>query len=55
MLTVKNRRNVLAGAALIAGIIGLGFGQAVVQQRAEAQRPMVKAPVYEVDPLWPKP
>jgi DNA-binding beta-propeller fold protein YncE len=41
--------------ALVAGILGLGLGQSMLQNRAEAQRAAVQAPVFEVDPLWPKP
>ena len=40
--------------ALAAGIVGLGVGQALLQQQAEAQSG-VTAPMFEVDPLWPKP
>jgi DNA-binding beta-propeller fold protein YncE len=45
----------VVGAALCALIVVLGIGQAVLQNRADAQRPTVQAPVFEVDPLWPKP
>jgi hypothetical protein len=51
---VKSRRFVLA-TALAAGVIGLCIGQAVLQDKAEAQRASVQAPIFEVDPLWPKP
>jgi DNA-binding beta-propeller fold protein YncE len=43
------------GAALAAGILGLGLGQALLQKRAGAEGPTVQAPIFEVDPLWPKP
>ncbi len=36
-------------------LFGLGIGQAVLQQHADAQGSSVQAPVFEVDPLWPKP
>jgi DNA-binding beta-propeller fold protein YncE len=51
---VKSRRFVLA-TALAAGVMGLCIGQAVLQDKAEAQRASVQAPIFEVDPLWPKP
>jgi quercetin dioxygenase-like cupin family protein len=37
MIELKNRRTIL-GAALVASIIGLGIGQAVLQNKANAQR-----------------
>ena len=43
------------GMAVAAGILGLGVGQAVLQHEAEAQGSSVTAPMFEVDPLWPKP
>ncbi|HEX9461107.1 MAG TPA: hypothetical protein VGB82_00785 [Alphaproteobacteria bacterium] len=49
------KRKILAGSALVLAIVGLGFGQAMLQQKAKAQRATVKAPIYEVDPFWPKP
>ena len=49
------KRKVMSGVALAAGIVTLGIGQAVLQQHADAQGSSVTAPVYEVDPLWPKP
>ena len=49
------RRTVLSCLALAAGIVALGIGQAMLQQKAEAQGSSVTAPVFEVDPLWPKP
>ena len=49
------RRTVISGLALAAGIVVLGFGQGLLQQKAEAQGSSVSAPMFEVDPLWPKP
>ena len=40
---------------LAASIIGLFFAQGEAQRQAAAQRATVKAPVFEVDPFWPKP
>jgi DNA-binding beta-propeller fold protein YncE len=45
----------VSSAALVAVIVGLGVGQAALQNKAEAQRTNVQAPMFEVDPLWPKP
>jgi DNA-binding beta-propeller fold protein YncE len=44
-----------AGAGIAALIAALGVGQAVLENKAEAQARTVQAPMFEVDPLWPKP
>src|SRR5262245_24911912 len=51
---INRNRKLAYGVALAAGVIALGFGQAILQDRAEAQRPMVQAPVFEADPFWPR-
>jgi hypothetical protein len=51
----RQRRKFMSGVALAAGIVTLGVGQAILQQHADAQGSSVTAPIYEVDPLWPKP
>jgi DNA-binding beta-propeller fold protein YncE len=55
MIKLLRDRKFVCGTALAAGIVGLGVGQAVLQKRAEAQGSTVQAPIFEVDPLWPKP
>jgi len=55
MIKLERKRKLACAAALAAGIIGLGIGQAVLQHQAEAQGSSVQAPRYVVDPLWPKP
>jgi hypothetical protein len=55
MIKLNQRRKLVSAAALAAGIIGLGAGQAILQHEAEAQGSSVQAPSYVVDPLWPKP
>jgi hypothetical protein len=45
----------VCSAALVAIIVGLGTGQMALQNKAEAQRTTVQAPMFEVDPFWPKP
>ncbi len=55
MIRLLQNRNFVYGAALATGIAALGIGQALVRMRAEAQTSTVQAPVFEVDPLWPKP
>ena len=49
------RTNYLVGGALAMSIAALGIGQAVLDRGAIAQGKTVQAPVFEVDPLWPKP
>ena len=53
-MTTKSKR-VSAGAMLVAAIALLGVGQAVIDNEADAQSRTVRAPRFEVDPLWPKP
>ena len=56
MIKAVQRRNLLVyGGALAAGIIGLAAGQSVLRSTATAQGAMVEVPLFEVDPLWPKP
>src|SRR5260370_37272921 len=55
MIKGAKRRNLLCGVALAAGVIGFGVGGAMLQHAATAQETMVEAPIFEVDPLWPKP
>ena len=53
-MTIKSKR-VSAGAMLVAAIALLGIGQAVIDNEADARSRTVRAPRFEVDPLWPKP
>ena len=46
------RRNLILGGTLLALIAALGVGQAALEAAA---RQAVQAPMFEVDPLWPKP
>jgi mannose-6-phosphate isomerase-like protein (cupin superfamily) len=55
MDSTKSRHKLYAGAGLAALIVALGAGQAVLENKAEAQARTVQAPMFEVDPLWPKP
>ena len=52
---VKLTGKFVSAALLAAGIAGLAIGQAVLQNKAEAQGATVQAPRFVVDPLWPKP
>ena len=55
MIKLEQQRAFILAAVLAATIMALGIGQAVLQREAEAQGSSVTAPMYEVDPLWPKP
>jgi len=55
MKSTAGKRNFFIGAALAALIVALGVGQSVLQNKADAQGRTVQAPMFEVDPLWPKP
>jgi hypothetical protein len=55
MDTVHSRRKRYIGTGLAALIVALGIGQAVLENHAAAQARTVQAPMFEVDPLWPKP
>jgi hypothetical protein len=55
MIDPRQMRKLALGGVLAAAVIGLGIGQAVLQDKAEAQRGNVQAPIFEVDPFWPKP
>jgi hypothetical protein len=53
--SIAGKRNLFIGTALAALIVALGVGQSVLQYKADAQGRTVQAPMFEVDPLWPKP
>jgi DNA-binding beta-propeller fold protein YncE len=55
MIKLRKHRKIVSGAVLAAGIVGLGIGQALLQNRAVAENGEVQAPRFEVDPFWPKP
>jgi DNA-binding beta-propeller fold protein YncE len=50
---MTRRRKVLLATGLVVAIAALGIGQAALE--AAAQDQMVEAPMFEVDPLWPRP
>ena len=55
MIKLQHNRKLVCGTLLAAGVLALGVGQALLQRQAEAQGSSVSAPIFEVDPLWPKP
>ena len=49
------KRNLYVGAIFAALLVALGTGSALLEKRTAAQTTRVQAPMFEVDPLWPKP
>ena len=52
---MKRTRDVWIGAAFLILIAVLAMGQKILTSRAVAEAAGVQAPMFEVDPLWPKP
>ena len=48
-------RNLRIGSAFLALAAALGIGSAVLSHKAVVQAAAVQAPMFEVDPMWPKP
>ena len=56
MRFMKLKPNLLVGAAFLVPVVALAVGATLLEQRASAQEETgVKAPMFEVDPFWPKP
>jgi WD40 repeat protein len=51
---MQRRRKLIVGGTVAAAIVGLGFGQARLEALVASQQ-QVEGPIFEVDPLWPKP
>ena len=49
------KRNLGAVLIFIALVVGLGIGSVVLEKRAAVEAAGAQAPVFEVDPFWPKP
>ena len=49
------KRSVWIGAAILVLVAGLGVGSVVLERKAAVQAAGVQAPMFEVDPMWPKP
>ena len=53
---MKRNRNVYIGALFLALLVALFVGQSALEKMTAVQgRAVVMAPMFEVDPLWPKP
>src|ERR1700694_214390 len=55
MIKLIQQRSLMYGGVLAASVIGLSAGLSLLQYAAGAQQSMVEVPIFEVDPLWPKP
>src|SRR5882672_10802188 len=55
MINSVQRRRFMYGGVLAASVIGLAAGQSMLHGTATAQQSTVEVPLFEVDPLWPKP
>jgi DNA-binding beta-propeller fold protein YncE len=49
------KRNLYFAAIFVATLIALRVGLSVLEKRAAVEAAGVQAPIFEVDPLWPKP
>ena len=49
------KRNKYIGVAFVACILMLGLATVMVERRSAVEASGVQAPMFEVDPLWPKP
>src|SRR3984893_1394730 len=49
------KRNLYIGAIFVACIVALGVWSAVLKKMAAVDAAGVQAPMFEVDPMWPKP
>jgi DNA-binding beta-propeller fold protein YncE len=52
---MKPKRDPLIGVTFVVLLAALAVGQRVLESRAGAEPAGVQAPMFEVDPLWPKP
>ncbi|MBZ5660851.1 MAG: hypothetical protein LAO08_10630 [Acidobacteriia bacterium] len=48
-------RKIVIGVAFTGLVVALGIGSAALEKRAKVEAAAVQAPMFEVDPLWPKP
>ena len=56
MMSTRRRREFFTGVSFLAVALALGAVETILDSRAAAQgKATVQAPIFEVDPLWPKP
>src|SRR6266571_2391845 len=49
------KRNFYIGAIFLLIFLALGVGSTLLERRGAVEAAGVQAPVFEVDPMWPKP
>jgi DNA-binding beta-propeller fold protein YncE len=49
------KQNLLIGSMFVTVLVSLGLGQAALDRVAAQSKGAAQAPIFEVDPLWPKP
>src|SRR6202795_3563099 len=49
------KRNLYVGAGFFAVLAALGTGSVLLDKRAAVEAAAIQAPMFEVDPMWPKP
>src|SRR5258707_3089281 len=49
------KRNLSICLAFVGMVIVLGIGSSLLEKRARVEAAAVQAPMFEVDPFWPKP
>ena len=54
-MRIKNRRSIYVAGAFVVALVVLGCTQAMLDRQADTSGRTVQAPIFEVDPLWPKP
>ncbi len=52
---MKRRRDLLIGVTFFVVFVSLAIGERILATRVVAEAAGVQAPMFEVDPLWPKP
>src|SRR6185295_20403141 len=52
---MHSNRKMFIGVTLLAVLAALAIGQRALENRTVAEAAGVQAPMFEVDPLWPKP
>src|SRR5258706_13859866 len=49
------KRNLYVGTIFLGLVAALGIGSVLLEKRAAVEAAAVQGPMFEVDPLWPKP
>jgi len=52
---MKRKRDVLIAVAFLGTLVALAVGDKILEKRVVAEAAGVQVPIFEVDPMWPKP